>query len=149
LEKEVLVTQLTHLAVVNGSPESWPWNPETRTFFSREISFAGKFWPRKLKIAKKFGLKSEKSKKFRLKVCTPGFFRSPQERLLIRSTVDNVSFWQIFSVVDLRNGPQKPLVGRSPPQMTISSIPKTRPTEARYFAGFCGHKIAAFLKISD
>ena len=59
----MLVPQLTRFSVVNCSHEHEPWNPETRTFSGREISFAGKFLPRKLKIAKKFGLKSEKSKK--------------------------------------------------------------------------------------
>jgi len=63
LEKKVLVTQLTHFSVVNRSPERRPWNPKTCTFSGREILFAGKILPRKLKIAKKFGLKSEKSKK--------------------------------------------------------------------------------------
>jgi hypothetical protein len=62
-KKKVLVTQLTRFSVVNRSPERRPWNPETRTFSRREISFAGKILPRKLEIAKKFGLKSEKSKK--------------------------------------------------------------------------------------
>jgi len=63
LEKKVLVTQLTHFSVVNRSPERRLWNPETRTFFGREILFAEKFLARKLEIVKIFGMKSEKSKK--------------------------------------------------------------------------------------
>jgi len=57
------VWQLTDTTVVNRSPGRWPWNPETRTFFGREILFAGKFLPRKLEIRKNFGLKSEKPEK--------------------------------------------------------------------------------------
>ena len=59
----MLVWQLTDTIVVNRSLECSPWHPETRTFFGREILFTGKILPRKLKIAKIFGLKSEKSKK--------------------------------------------------------------------------------------
>jgi hypothetical protein len=33
--------------------------------------------------------------------------------------------------------------------MTPGTSPKTLPPEARYFAGFRGHKIAGFLKIPD
>ena len=59
----MLVPQLTHFSVVNRCLEPRTWHPEARTFSGREILFAGKFLPRKLEIAKKFGLKSEKSKK--------------------------------------------------------------------------------------
>ncbi|MFA5254338.1 MAG: hypothetical protein WC367_06680, partial [Methanoregula sp.] len=58
-------------------------------------------------------------------------------------------FQQGVSDVDPENAPQKPPGGRSPPQPTIRTIPKTLPKEARYFAGFLGLKIAAFLKIRD
>jgi len=51
--------------------------------------------------------------------------------------------------VNPENGPQKPPGGRSHVQLTILSIPKTLLKETRYFAGFRGLKIAAFLKIRD
>jgi len=57
LKKRELVRQLTHVPVVNHDLLPKPGLQKTRTFFGREISRAGKFLARKLRIAKKVDAK--------------------------------------------------------------------------------------------
>ncbi|WP_422190634.1 hypothetical protein [Methanoregula sp.] len=65
LEKNKRDQQASQITIVKPEILTRLICPKTRTFFGREIFFAGKFLARKLKIAKKFGLK----------VFRPSFFR--------------------------------------------------------------------------